>query len=130
MEMADGFSQQAPHPVTNNCASELSGRHKSVPIISQSVRNKAQHQHRMPKDTPFSTHTLKVFAPLKPVPPLHPLSSVPIHLLNMVGGNSKDVTATRAARLQYSTTTLRLHTLTESMNALATANFGLPCTLG
>lgn len=63
--------------------------------------------------------------------PLHPLTlRLPVNFFHMIRLNGQHMAAMRAARLQNIAATACLHTLAETMHALAPANLGLVGSFG
>jgi hypothetical protein len=99
--------------------------------MRQTIGHHTDEQVSVVERASFTTKAGKVLLAAQAKLRLHILElRFPVDLFHMVGCYRQQMTTTLAARRQYFTTIPGLHTLTEAMYTLTTANFRLPSTLG
>lgn len=84
----------------------------------------------MPIEPAMSPNIGKIGRASQPQRSFHRLAGIPIHLLDVVGCNSQLMAAAAAAGFKNPATIAGTHPFAKAMNALATANLGLPGTFG
>ena len=84
----------------------------------------------MPIEPAMSPNSGKIGRTSQPQRRFHRLAGIPIHLLDVVGRNSQLMTSAPAPGFKNPAATAGTHPFAKAMNALATANLGLPGTFG